>query len=91
VGLVGGGLAGGVAQERSSPHLRSAFFDAIRQDVPEGASALVMLAAPAHVDAMVEALEGHGGRVLRHHVSGEDARALEQAVADDLQAAPPSA
>jgi hypothetical protein len=50
-----------------------------------------MLAAPAHVDAMVEALEGHGGRVLRHHVSGEDARALEQAVAGDPQAAPPSA
>jgi uncharacterized membrane protein len=91
VGLVGGGLAGGVAQERSSPHLRSAFFDAIRQDVPEGSSALVMLSAPAHVDAMVQALEGHGGHLLRHRVSAQDAQALEEAVAGDPQAAPPSA
>ncbi|MGZ4312314.1 MAG: DUF1269 domain-containing protein [Solirubrobacteraceae bacterium] len=91
VGLVGGGMAGGVAQERSSPHLRSAFFDAVRSEVPEGASALVMLAAPGHVDAMVKALEGHGGRLVRHHVSAQDARALEAAVAGDPQAAPPSA
>src|SRR5438270_11695182 len=46
VGLVGGGMVGGVAQERSSPHLRGAFFDAIRQDVPQGSSAVVMLASP---------------------------------------------
>lgn len=91
VGLVGGGVAGGVSQERSTPHLRSAFFDAIRQDVPQGSSALVMLAAPAHVDAMVAALEGHGGQLQRHQVSAEDARALEEAVAADPQAAPPPA
>lgn len=91
VGLVGGGVAGGVSEERASPQLRSAFFDAIRQDVPEGSSALVMLAAPAHVDAMAAALEGHDGRLQRHHVSAEDARALEAAVADDPQAAAPPA
>jgi uncharacterized membrane protein len=91
VGLVGGGVAGGVSEEHSAPHLRGAFFDAIRQDVPQGSSALVMLASPAHVDAMVEALEGHGGQLQRHHVSAEDARALEEAVAADPQAAPPPA
>jgi uncharacterized membrane protein len=89
VGLVGGGMVGGVAQERSAPHLRSAFFDAVRQDVPEGASALVMLAAPEHVDAMVSALEGHDGRLQRHRLSAEEARALQEAVASDPQAAPP--
>lgn len=90
VGLVGGGLAGGVAQERHSPHLRSAFFDEVRREVPEGSSAVIMMAAPDHVDAMVSALEGHGGRLVRHHLSPEDAKALEEAVAEDPTAAPPA-
>jgi uncharacterized membrane protein len=91
VGLVGGGLVGGVAQERSSPHLRSAFFDEVRREVPEGSSAVIMMAAPDHVDAMVSALEGHGGRVVRHHLTADDAKALEEAVAGDPTATPPSA
>jgi uncharacterized membrane protein len=89
VGLVGGGLAGGVAQERNSPHLRSAFFDEVRREVPEGSSAVIMMASTDHVDAMVSALEGHGGRLVRHHLSAEDAKALEDAVAGDPTAAPP--
>lgn len=90
VGLVGGGLAGGVAQERSSPHLRSAFFDEVRREVPEGHSAVIMMGSPDHVDAMVSALEGHGGRLVRHHLSADDAKALEDAVAGDPTAAPPA-
>jgi uncharacterized membrane protein len=91
VGLVGGGLAGGVAQERNSPHLRSAFFDEVRREVPEGSSAVIMMAAPSLVDAMVTALEPRGGRLARHHLSVEDAKALEDAVAGDPEAAPPPA
>jgi uncharacterized membrane protein len=92
VGLVGGGLAGGVAQERSSPHLRSAFFDEVRREVPEGSSAVIMMASPDRVDAMVSALEGRGGRVVRHHLPAEHAKALEEAVAGDpAAAAPPGA
>jgi hypothetical protein len=49
------------------------------------------MAAPDHVNAMVSALEGQGGRVVRHHLSAEEAKALEDAVADDPTAAPPSA
>jgi len=89
VGLVGGGIAGGVAQERGSPHLRSAFFDEVRREVPEGSSAVIMMAPPDHVDAMISALDGHGGRVVRHHLSAEDAKALEEAVAGDPAATPP--
>jgi len=89
-GLVGGGMVGGVSQERSAPHLRSAFFDAVRGDVPEGSSALVMLAAPAHVDAMAAALDGHRSRLQRHHLSADQARALQDAVAGDPKAAPPA-
>jgi len=91
VGLVGGGLAGGVAQERHSPRLRSAFFDEVRREVPEGSSAVMMMAAPNQVDAMLTALEGQGGRVVRHHMSAEDANALEQAVAGDPTVVPPPA
>ena len=89
VGLVGGGLAGGVAQERNSPHLRSAFFDEVRREVPEGSSAVIMMAAPEHVDAMVSALQSRDGRLVRHHLSGEHANVLAEAVADDPAAAPP--
>jgi uncharacterized membrane protein len=89
VGLVGGGLAGGVAQERNSPHLRSAFFDEVRREVPEGSSAVIMMASPDHVDAMVTALDGHGGRLVRHHLSADEAKTLADAVAGDPTAAPP--
>lgn len=91
VGLVAGGMVGGVAQERSSPHLRSVFFNEVRSEVPEGSSAVVMLASPEHVEAMVTALGVQGGRLIRHHLSAEDAKALEHAVADDPEASPPPA
>jgi uncharacterized membrane protein len=90
-GIVGGGIAGSVAEEDSGPRLRSAFFDEVRKDVPEGSSALVLLAAPEHVDAMVAALDGHGGRLVRRRLTAEDAQALEAAVAGSPRAAPPPA
>lgn len=81
VGLVAGGLAGSISTENSGPKLRSALFDKLRAEVPEGSSAIIQFAPPDHVDAMVDALEGHGGRVVRHHLEPETARALEDAVA----------
>ena len=48
---------------------------------------MIMMASAAHVDAMVSALDGHGGRLVRHHLSAEDAKALEDAVAGDPTAA----
>jgi uncharacterized membrane protein len=86
-GLVGGGLAGSVSEERSGPKLRSAFFDEVRSDVPEGCSALVLLASAEHVDAMVAALKGTHGRLVRHTLTAEAAQALEDAVADSPPAA----
>jgi uncharacterized membrane protein len=87
-GLVGGGLAGSVAEERRGPHLRSALFDEVRREVPEGSSALILLATAADVDAMVEALEGQNGRPVRHHLTAEAASALQAAVADSPSAVP---
>lgn len=90
-GLVGGGMAGGVAVEHSGPRLRSALFDELRTEVPEGSSAVILFAPPPHVDAMISALEGHGGRVVRHRLTADAARILEEAVAGSPTVAPPPA
>jgi uncharacterized membrane protein len=87
VGLVAGGIAGGVSTEHSGPKLRSALFDKLRSEVPEGFSAIIQLAPPEHVDAMAEALEAQRGRLVRHRLQAETARALEDAVATSPAAA----
>jgi uncharacterized membrane protein len=88
-GLVGGGIAGSVSGEASGRRLRSAFFDEVRKDVPEGSSAVMLLAGPEHVDAMVAALDGQHGTLVRHSLPPEAAQALEDAVAGSPAAAPP--
>ena len=87
VGLVGGGMAGGVASEHSGPRLRSALLDEIRNEVPEGSSAVILMAGPEDVDAMVRALERYGGRLVRHHLTPEGAEVLRAAVAGSPSAA----
>jgi uncharacterized membrane protein len=89
VGFLAGGMAGGVATERSGPRLRSALFDEVRREVPQGSSAVILLASPRHIDAMVSALEGQGGRLVRHQLSPDATQALQAAVADSPSAAPP--
>jgi Protein of unknown function (DUF1269) len=86
-GLVAGGIAGGVSTEHSGPKLRSALFDELRSEVPEGSSAIIQFASADHVDAMVEALDPAGGRLVRHHLEPETARVLEDAVATSPAAA----
>ena len=78
VGLVGGATAGGVSAH--GPHLHDALIDEVRAEVPEKSSAILLLASPEHVDAMVTAFEGHGGRLVRHSLSPQGAQALEDAV-----------
>src|SRR3954451_25133470 len=81
VGIVAGATAGGLSESDRAPHLHDAFMDELRSEVPQKSSALLLLAAPEHVDAMVASLDGHGGRLVRHHLSAEAALALEDAVA----------
>jgi uncharacterized membrane protein len=88
VGLVGGGLAGSVATEHSGPPLRSALFDLVRGEVDEGSSAVIMMAASEPVDAMISALDGQAGRLVRHRLTPDAAKALRAAVADSPSAAP---
>src|SRR3954452_16363111 len=80
VGLVAGATAGSVGEAGQAPHLHDALIDEIRAEVPEKSSAVLLLASPEHVDAMIAAFEGHGGRLVRHHLSPEGAHALEEAV-----------
>jgi uncharacterized membrane protein len=89
-GMVAGGTIGGLAQADSAiPELRGAFFDAIRADVPEGSSAVMLFAAPGDVDAMESAFSGRGGRFARHSLSPDETQALRAAVAGTPLAAPP--
>lgn len=87
VGLVGGGTIGGASQASAVPELHGAFFDEVRSDVPQGSSAVILLASPEHVDAMVAAFEPKHGRVVRRHLSPEGAQALEAAVTGSAIAA----
>jgi uncharacterized membrane protein len=89
-GMAAGGAVGGHAQAESGPHLHNAFFDEVRADVPVKSSAIVLLAAPEHVDEMVAALEGgrRHGELVRRQLSDEVAESLAQAVASSPPAAP---
>jgi uncharacterized membrane protein len=88
VGIVAGGAVGGLTEAGHIPALHSTFFDEVRADVPEKSSAIVLLAAPEHVDAMVAGFADHGGRLARRSLSPTAARALEAAVAGSPPAAP---
>jgi uncharacterized membrane protein len=86
-GLVAGGAAGGLSESGHAPHLHDAFIDDLRAEVPEKSSAVILLASPEHADAMAAAFEGGGGRLVRHHLTPEEAQALEAAVAGSPPAA----
>jgi uncharacterized membrane protein len=78
-GLAAGGMIGGYEESGKVPELHGAFFDEVRADVPQGKSAVVLLASPDHVDAMVAAFDGRHVRVVRRHLTDGAAAALEQA------------
>jgi hypothetical protein len=66
----------------------TALFDELRNEVPEGSSAVILMAGPEDVDAMVSALQRDGGRLVRHHLTPEGAEELRSAVAGSPSAAP---
>ena len=87
-GMVGGALAGSVAEEHSGPQLRSALFDLVRSEVQEGCSAVILMADSRDVDAMAKALGELGGRLARHPLSPDTEQRLRDAVAGSPAAAP---
>jgi uncharacterized membrane protein len=87
VGLVGGAAAGGMTEAGKATPLQGELFTEIRGSVPEGGSALVLLAEPEHVDAMIESLRGTDARVAMRKTLSADAMA---ALEDLLHDAPPA-
>jgi uncharacterized membrane protein len=90
-GFVAGGLGGSFAEERAGPQIRSALFDEVRSEVPQDSSALILMAPPEHIDAMSAALDGEGGRLVRHRLTAQEADLLRAAVAGSPSASPPPA
>ena len=86
-GLVGGGAIGGLEESGDVPELHGAFFDEVRADVPQGSSAVVLLAAPDHVDAMIAAFDTDRVRPVRRHLSDAAARALADGFAGRSESA----
>jgi uncharacterized membrane protein len=78
-GLAAGGSVGGVSQSHSTPHEHSAFLDEVRADVPPKSSAIVLVAAPEHVDQMVATLQGghRHGELSRRPLSDELVSSLQ--------------
>ena len=89
VGLVAGGTVGGLHEANHIPTLRGPAFDEIRKDVPENSSAILLVADPGDVDAMVSAFAETAGRLTRYHLSPEAYAELEAAVAGSPPAAAP--
>lgn len=80
-GLVAGASIGGYVQSSHIPVLEGELFEQIRVHVPNGSSAIALLAAPKHVDAMLDAFADLGGRAYRRVLTDEQAAVLESAVA----------
>lgn len=57
-------------------------IDRLRASVSKGGSAVVLLAAPEHVDAMVAALADDAGELTRHRLSDDEAATLEAALTE---------
>jgi uncharacterized membrane protein len=83
VGLVSGATAGGFLQAGEAEQLDGELFTEVRDAVPEGSSALVLLAERRHVDAMIDALRGTKAEVaIRRTLSDDALAALETVLAD---------
>ena len=68
-GIFAGGAVGALIQAEHIPLLEGELFDELRADVPEGCSAVMLLAGAEHMDAMIAAFDGLGGRLVRRTLS----------------------
>ncbi|HEX2310824.1 MAG TPA: DUF1269 domain-containing protein [Vicinamibacterales bacterium] len=89
VGLVGGAAAVGAIQARKAEQLDGELFAEVRDSVPEGSSALMLLAQRRHVDAMIDALRGTQARLaIRRTLSDDAMAALETVLAEAPRVSP---
>ena len=86
VGLVGGATVGGGVEASRVAEPECPVFDAIREQVPEGASAVVVVSDAERVAAMGESLAGAADAIDRYRLSPAAEAELQSALAQ----APPS-
>jgi uncharacterized membrane protein len=84
-GFVIGGAVGAVVGKPTEVEAEpETLVDELRAAVPKGGSAVVLLAAPGHVDALLAELAGTDGEVTRRSLSAAQSAALER----ELKATP---
>ena len=81
IGLVGGAIFGGSIEAGELPWPEGAAFDAIREQVPEGASAIVVVSDAERVEAIGVALAGATDAIERYGLSPAAATELQAALA----------
>jgi uncharacterized membrane protein len=82
VGLVGGATAGGAVEASRVAEPEGPVFDAIRGQVPEGSSTVVVVSTAERVRAMSEALAGVAENFEDHPLSPAAEADLRSALAD---------
>lgn len=87
-GLVLGAILGAetVTPTETEPEPRP-LMDQLRSAVPKGHSAIVLLAAPEHVEAMLAAVSDGHGQLTRYQLSPEQTLMVRQALAATPEAA----
>jgi uncharacterized membrane protein len=90
-GLVGGATIGGVVEATSVPRLEGREFDAVRKQVPEGSSAIVVISETDRVLAMSDALAAVAETFTHYRLSPATEAELRSTLADAPAAQPPSA
>ena len=85
-GLVGGATAGGAVEASQITEPEGPAFDAIREHVPEGSSAVVVVADPERIRAMYRALFAAADTFVRHRLSPEAEAELRAALAETPRA-----
>jgi hypothetical protein len=89
-GLVGGAIAGGAVEASQITEPEGPAFDAIREQVPEGSSAVVVFGDAERIRAMYRALFAAADTFVRHRLSPATEAELRAALAETPVATPPN-
>jgi uncharacterized membrane protein len=88
-GIVLGGAIGAESGKATEVEAEpEALVEELRAAVPRGSSAIVLLAEAGHVDAMLAAVEGGRGEVVRRTIDGDELEALVASVGTTPAASP---
>ena len=90
-GLIGGATIGGVVEAIHAPRLDGPGLDAVREQVPQGSSAVVVISETDDIRAMADALASAASTFTQYRLSEAAEAELRSALADTPAAQPPNA